>query len=210
MDVHRGRSIESCEKKGRIMPSRASWLRGVTGGRSGLSRCWRLWRARPSAKRRPLPRADGAGRPIRSRRSTTPSARPITAPRKRPSHGGGPVILMEGDNIVLRRGGKRLEVPYTPAVYHVLKAVAHVPLALDVILAPHAGEATLNDGGPGGAARVPAADARRPSPRSSARAWTRSSSTARGRSSPSAARSSIRSSRRGGARVRNVSRSRGG
>ena len=52
---------------------------------------------------------------------------------------------MEGDNMVLRRGGKRLEVPYTPAVYHVLKAVAHVPLALDVILAPHAGEATLND-----------------------------------------------------------------
>ena len=58
---------------------------------------------------------------------------------------GGPVILTEGDNVVLRRGGSRLEVPYTPAVYHVLKAVAHVPLALDVILAPHAGEETLDD-----------------------------------------------------------------
>jgi hypothetical protein len=58
---------------------------------------------------------------------------------------GGPVILMEGDNVVLRRGGTRREVPYTPAIYHVLKAVAHVPLALDVILTPHAGEATLND-----------------------------------------------------------------
>jgi hypothetical protein len=58
---------------------------------------------------------------------------------------GGPVILMEGDNVVLRRGGARLEVQYTPAVYHVLKMVAHVPLALDVILAPHAGEETLND-----------------------------------------------------------------
>ncbi len=57
----------------------------------------------------------------------------------------GPVILMEGDNVVLRRGGTRVEVPYTPAVYHILKSVAHVPLALDVILAPHAGEATLND-----------------------------------------------------------------
>lgn len=59
--------------------------------------------------------------------------------------GGGPVILMEGDNVVLRRGGTRVEVPYTPAIYHILKAVAHVPLALDVILAPHAGESTLND-----------------------------------------------------------------
>ena len=47
--------------------------------------------------------------------------------------------------MVLRRGGQRLEVPYTPVVYHVLKAVAHVPLALDVMLVPHAGEATLND-----------------------------------------------------------------
>ncbi len=56
-----------------------------------------------------------------------------------------PVILVEGDNVVLRRGGTRLEVPYTPAVYHVLKSIAHVPLALDVVLAPHAGEATLND-----------------------------------------------------------------
>jgi hypothetical protein len=57
----------------------------------------------------------------------------------------GPVILVEGDNVVLRRGGTRSEVPYTPAVYHVLKTVAHVPLALDVILAPHAGDDTLND-----------------------------------------------------------------
>jgi hypothetical protein len=57
----------------------------------------------------------------------------------------GPVILMEGDNIVLKRGGTRLEVPYTPAVYHVLKSVAHVPLMLDVLLAPHADEATLTD-----------------------------------------------------------------
>jgi hypothetical protein len=58
---------------------------------------------------------------------------------------GGPVILMEGDNIVLRRGGKRVEVPYTPAVYHILKDVAHIPLALDVILAPLACEEILND-----------------------------------------------------------------
>lgn len=58
---------------------------------------------------------------------------------------GGPIILMEGDNVVLKRGPRRLEVPYTPAVYHTLKMVAHVPLALDVVLTPHAGEETLND-----------------------------------------------------------------
>jgi hypothetical protein len=58
---------------------------------------------------------------------------------------GGPIILREGDNLVLLRRGARTEVGYTPAVYHVLKMVAHVPLALDVILAPHAGEDILND-----------------------------------------------------------------
>ena len=75
------------------------------------------------------------------------------------------MILTEGDNVVLRRGGSRLEIPYTPAVYHVLKAVAHVPLAfLDVILAPHAGDDTLNDATLARAARVPAADRRKAEP----------------------------------------------
>ena len=58
---------------------------------------------------------------------------------------GGPILLMEGDNIVLRRAGRRSEVPYTPPIYHVLKMVAHVPLAIDVILAPHGGDVTLGD-----------------------------------------------------------------
>jgi hypothetical protein len=57
----------------------------------------------------------------------------------------GPVILVEGEKLVLRRGIARQEAAYTPAVYHVLKAVAHVPLALDVMLAPHEGDATLDD-----------------------------------------------------------------
>lgn len=57
----------------------------------------------------------------------------------------GPIILMEGDNVVLRRSGRRTEVAYTPPIYHVLKMVAHVPLAIDVILAPHGAEATLRD-----------------------------------------------------------------
>src|SRR5262245_2990648 len=47
----------------------------------------------------------------------------------------GPVILVEGDDLVLKRGDQRIEVTYTPAVYHVLKSVAHTPLALDVMLA---------------------------------------------------------------------------
>ncbi len=57
----------------------------------------------------------------------------------------GPILLMVGDNVVLRRAGRRTEVSYTPPIYHVLKMVAHVPLAIDVILAPHGAEATLDD-----------------------------------------------------------------
>ena len=56
----------------------------------------------------------------------------------------GPVILAEGDNLVLKKGDRRVEVPYVPAVYHALKSVAHIPMALDVMLAPHAGEDPLD------------------------------------------------------------------
>jgi hypothetical protein len=48
----------------------------------------------------------------------------------------GPVILVEGDNLVLLREGKRTEVKVIPDIYHALKAVSHVPLALYVLLAP--------------------------------------------------------------------------
>jgi hypothetical protein len=57
----------------------------------------------------------------------------------------GPLIVVQGGNVALRRGGTRQEAPYTPAIYHVLKEVAHVPLALDVILASHASEDTLDE-----------------------------------------------------------------
>jgi hypothetical protein len=57
----------------------------------------------------------------------------------------GPVILAEGDNLVLKKGGQRVEVHYVPAVYHVLKAFAHIPLALDVILETRAGAEPLDD-----------------------------------------------------------------
>lgn len=64
--------------------------------------------------------------------------------------GSGPVILVEGDNLVLRRGDRREEVRFTPAAYHDLKAIAHIPLALDVMLsgAPddgRLGAATLDE-----------------------------------------------------------------
>ncbi len=50
---------------------------------------------------------------------------------------GGPVILAVGDNLVLRRGSSRQEVHYTPLLYHLVKDLAHTPLALDALLIPH-------------------------------------------------------------------------
>jgi hypothetical protein len=47
----------------------------------------------------------------------------------------GPVILVEGDSLVLIREKERTEVRYVPDRYHALKAVSHIPLALDVMLA---------------------------------------------------------------------------
>jgi hypothetical protein len=47
----------------------------------------------------------------------------------------GPVLVVRGDDLVLIRGGKRTEVRAVPPVYHTLKAVAHVPLTVYVLLA---------------------------------------------------------------------------
>lgn len=41
-----------------------------------------------------------------------------------------PVVLLEGDNLVLLRQGKRTEVKAIPELYHQLKTIAHIPLAL--------------------------------------------------------------------------------
>ena len=46
----------------------------------------------------------------------------------------GPVIFVEGDNLVLKHGDCRTEARFTPDVYHSLKAVSHIPLTLDVML----------------------------------------------------------------------------
>lgn len=46
----------------------------------------------------------------------------------------GPVILEEGDNLILVHNGERTSVLVKPVEYHELKAVAHIPLALFVML----------------------------------------------------------------------------
>ncbi len=46
----------------------------------------------------------------------------------------GPLILEEGDNLILVRNGERTSVAIKPAGYHELKAVAHIPLAIYVML----------------------------------------------------------------------------
>ncbi len=46
----------------------------------------------------------------------------------------GPVILVESDNLVLLRKGQRSEVRVVPELFHTLKAVSHVPLAVYVML----------------------------------------------------------------------------
>jgi hypothetical protein len=55
----------------------------------------------------------------------------------------GPVIVVEGDNVVLLRDDRRTEVRAVPELYHTLKAVSHVPLAIYVLLAPY-GDGELN------------------------------------------------------------------
>jgi hypothetical protein len=54
-----------------------------------------------------------------------------------------PVILVEGDDLVLLRQGRRTVVRVIPERYHTLKTVSHVPLAIYVLLA-NAGEGELN------------------------------------------------------------------
>ena len=57
----------------------------------------------------------------------------------------GPVILVEGDDLVLKRGAERTKVRFVPDIYHMMKAVSHVALAIDVTLAAHAEENPLGD-----------------------------------------------------------------
>jgi hypothetical protein len=56
-----------------------------------------------------------------------------------------PLVLAEGDRLVLLTGNGRQEVTVVPARYHELKAVAHVPLALYTLLLPTGQPAPLDD-----------------------------------------------------------------
>ena len=52
----------------------------------------------------------------------------------------GPVVLLEGDNLVLKNGAERTAVHITPEAYDALKSVSHVALAVDALFAGHADE----------------------------------------------------------------------
>lgn len=49
----------------------------------------------------------------------------------------GPVIIVELDQLILIRDGKRMAANAIPSLYHRLKSVSHVPLAIYVSLAPY-------------------------------------------------------------------------
>jgi hypothetical protein len=55
----------------------------------------------------------------------------------------GPVVLLDGDNLILIHNGKRIEARTVPEIYHTLKAVAHSPVAIQVMLSPF-GDAAMN------------------------------------------------------------------
>jgi hypothetical protein len=55
-----------------------------------------------------------------------------------------PVLIVVGDDLVLRKGDKRTSVRVIPQIYHTLKSFAHIPMALDVALAAH-GESPLDE-----------------------------------------------------------------
>jgi hypothetical protein len=56
-----------------------------------------------------------------------------------------PVIVVEMDRLILLRGGARADASVIPPLYHRLKAVSHIPLAIYVALAPF-GDAPPDEG----------------------------------------------------------------
>ena len=55
----------------------------------------------------------------------------------------GPVLIVVGDDLVLRKGHERMQARVVPEIYHTLKAVSHIPLALDVCLTAYEGDSPL-------------------------------------------------------------------
>ena len=57
-----------------------------------------------------------------------------------------PVLVVIGDDLVLRRGGQRISAGFTPPLYHRLKELAHLPLGVFGALVPVATAAVKDDG----------------------------------------------------------------
>ena len=57
----------------------------------------------------------------------------------------GPVMIVVGDDLVLRKGEKRTQAKVIPEIYHTLKTFDHIPLALDIALTAHTGESPLGE-----------------------------------------------------------------
>jgi hypothetical protein len=55
----------------------------------------------------------------------------------------GPVMILVGDDLVMRIDGKRQQARVIPESYHALKAFAHLPMAIDVALSAYADENPL-------------------------------------------------------------------
>ncbi len=56
----------------------------------------------------------------------------------------GPVLIVIGDDLVLRKGEQRKQARVIPEIYHTLKTYDHIALALDVALTAHADENPLS------------------------------------------------------------------
>ncbi|HLY16716.1 MAG TPA: hypothetical protein VKR61_05805, partial [Bryobacteraceae bacterium] len=54
-----------------------------------------------------------------------------------------PTLIVNGDNFSLLRDGRRVEANVAAPIYDPVKTIAHIPLAIYVILAP--GDEALND-----------------------------------------------------------------
>ena len=55
----------------------------------------------------------------------------------------GPILIVNGDNFTLLHGGRRVEANVGTPIYDPVKTIAHIPLAIYVILTP--GDGTVDD-----------------------------------------------------------------
>ncbi len=86
-------------------------------------------------------RAETTSDPLTALNETARAA--YAAARTRALTNMGPVIIVEGDKLVLLRGALRTEIEVIPPEFHVLKAIAHIPLGLFATLS--APDSTLDD-----------------------------------------------------------------